>query len=149
MIGLLPLDPNQRNTLKGSNPTDLHGDISLHFILFRSRSPGFGSGCSDYPRFNTACLIACALVAFAPAPCLSTVSLATTVNSLPLYPTGTLQLWINLSHYHLLAQALLKKLPFEPQHTLTVRFQVLFTSISGFFSVFPRGTTSLSVSYYV
>lgn len=149
MIGLLPLDPSQRNTLKGRTPTDLHGDISLHFILLRSRSPGFGSGCSDYPRFHTACLIACALVAFAPAPCLSTVSLATTVNSLPLYPTGTLQLWINLSRYQLFAQFLLKKLPFEPQHTLTARFQVLCTSISGSFSVFPRGTISLSVSEYI
>jgi len=95
---------------------------------------------------SMACLITCALVAFAPAPCVNTVSLATAINSLPLYPTGTLQLWITFLRYQLFAQSLLKKLPFKPQHTLTVRFRVLFTSFSGFFSVFPRGTIPLSVS---
>jgi hypothetical protein len=111
--------------------------------------PASGLAAVTTRAISTACLITCALVAFAPAPCFDTVSLATAVNSLPLYPTGTLQLWINLSRYNMFAQTSLKKLPFEPQHTLTVRIQVLFTSFSGFFSVFPHGTISLSVSDYI
>jgi len=68
MIGLSPLDPSHENTLKGRNSSDLHENINPHFILLRSRSPGFGSCHSDSPRFHTVPLVNCGLIAFASIP---------------------------------------------------------------------------------
>lgn len=96
MIGLLPLGPSQRNTLKGSYPTDLHGSKTPTSSYSGLDHPASGLAAVTTGAVRTTCLIACAPVAFAPASCLSTVSLATAVNSLPLYPTGTLQPWIDL-----------------------------------------------------
>lgn len=145
-IGLLPLHPTHENTLKGSTSSGLHENVNPHFTLVRRRSCSFGSGSSDYTHFHTLRLVTCAHIAFALDTFLSEIILATKTNSLPYYPKHTLQLWIKLIHYHHLAITSFKNLPFEPQHAVTTRFQVLFTSISGYFSALGRPTNSLSVS---
>lgn len=146
MIGLSPLYQTHGSALKGSNPTDLHESVNPHFILVWHRSCGFGSGPCDYTHFHTSCLVTCALIAFASASILSDVNLATQTNSLPLYPKGIVQPWIKFWRQKSLATSSLQNLPFWLYNTVTVRFQVLFTSTSGFFSAFPHGTNLLSVS---
>ena len=146
MIGLLPLYPAHGSALKGSNPSDLHEGVNPHFILARNRSCGFGSGPSDYTHFHTLRLVTCAHIAFASTSSLDELSLATEANSLPCYPKQTLQPWNQLLCYKSLTTCSLKNWPYRPQHTITVRFQVLLTSISGYFSALGHPTNSLSVS---
>lgn len=61
-----------------------------HFTMPWLRSPGFWSYPRDFPRFHTALLLACELVAFAMASLLR-VSLATQVHSLARYSKRTTQ----------------------------------------------------------
>ena len=146
MIGLSPLYQVHESALKGSNSWDLHENVNPRFILTWHRSPGFGSDSSDSTHFHTQLLVTCEHFAFASTSFLLEVNLATWTNSLPLYPKGIIPPWIKFSHYKCLTTSSLENFPSWQYITVTVRFQVLFTSISGSFSAFPHGTNLLSVS---
>ena len=92
----------------------------MGFILPKNRSPGFKSCPGDSPPFQTAPLLACWRVAFASAPCLKTLSLATKTNSLASYPKPTMEHCINA---------------FVPHRNATSRFQIFSSPVRGAFQL--------------